>query len=259
MDIEKYRKDLKALIKTGENLQRGMAIQIDPELKETFSKGEVDWETVPNFHNNYQQWYSEAHRLVSQLLPDRLSDFEALYRPQSHRKSLTNENYTILDYLKSLVIRDSFKKVIVGPRVAWELFHQQLNIIRSIEGRFESSLYDIRTLVQADLFSDELEAAADLNSKGFARGAGAMAGVVLEGHLRTVCEQHGASAPKSATLGKLNDYARDKAIIDLPTWRFIQHLTDIRNICDHKLKSEPSRDQVSELIDGVRKITKTVY
>jgi hypothetical protein len=253
MDIARYREDLKTLIGRGENLQRSMAIKIDPALKETFGKGEIDWKTVPDFHDHYQQWYSEAHRLISQLLPDRRSDFEALYRPQGNKKTLTNENYTILDYLKSLIVEDSFKKEIVGLQAAWELFNQQLNIVRSIEGRFESSLYDIRTLVQADLFLDELEAAAALNGKGFMRGAGAMAGVVLEGHLRAICEQHCTNAPKSANLGRLNEHMRENGIIDLPTWRFIQHLTDIRNLCDHKLEREPTCDQVSELIAGVKK------
>jgi hypothetical protein len=144
MDIARYREDLKTLIGRGENLQRSMAVKIDPALKETFGKGEIDWKTVPDFHDHYQQWYSEAHRLISQLLPDRRSDFEALYRPQGNRKTLTNENYTILDYLKSLIVKDSFKKEIVGLQAAWELFNQQLNIVRSIEGRFQSSLYDIR-------------------------------------------------------------------------------------------------------------------
>ena len=50
-------------------------------------------------------------------------------------------------------------------------------------------------LVQADLFDNELDAAAELNDKGFRRAAGAVAGVVLEEHLETVCEQHNISTP----------------------------------------------------------------
>jgi hypothetical protein len=33
----------------------------------------------------------------------------------------------------------------------------------------------------------------------------------------------------------------------------------LRNLCDHKKSAAPTADQIKELIDGVRKITKTVY
>ena len=52
---------------------------------------------------------------------------------------------------------------------------------------------------------------------------------------------------------------KDNEIIDVPTWRFIQHLGDIRNVCDHKKESEPTSDNIDELIKGVEKISKTVY
>jgi hypothetical protein len=60
-------------------------------------------------------------------------------------------------------------------------------------------------------------------------------------------------------LGKLNEMLKQSNAIDIPTWRFIQHLTDLRNLCDHKLSSDPTKIQIEELIAGVRKITKTVF
>ena len=125
--------------------------------------------------------------------------------------------------------------------------------------RFESSLFDIRTLVQADLFDNGLDAADDLNNKGFSRGAGAIAGVVLEGHLATIGENHELSVPKNPTISKLNDLLKDKGVLDIPTWRFVQHLGDLRNLCDHKRDDDPTKQQMQELIEGVRKITKTVF
>ncbi len=116
-----------------------------------------------------------------------------------------------------------------------------------------------RALVQADLFDNELDASEELNKKGFHRGAGALAGVVLEGHLRTTSEQHKITVPKGAMLGKLNELLKQNNVIDIATWRFIQHLTDLRNLCDHKLPTDPTRTQIEELIAGVRKITKTVF
>jgi hypothetical protein len=45
----------------------------------------------------------------------------------------------------------------------------------------------------------------------------------------------------------------------MPTWRFIQHLADLRNLCDHKKKRDPKTEDIDELIEGVEKITKTLF
>ena len=55
---------------------------------------------------------------------------------------------------------------------------QQVHILSAVENRFESSLFDMRQLVQADLFDSELDAAKQLLQNGFNRASGAMAGVV---------------------------------------------------------------------------------
>jgi len=51
---------------------------------------------------------------------------------------------------------------------------------------------------------------------------------------------------------------RDNDVIDIPTWRFIQHLADLRNLCTHKRKKEPTKEDVEELINGVEKVIKTI-
>lgn len=68
------------------------------------------------------------------------------------------------------------------------LFENQLGIVKAAQKRFESSLFDIRQLVQTVLFDSELDAARELNKKGFSRGAKAIADVVLEKHLAQVCK-----------------------------------------------------------------------
>jgi hypothetical protein len=73
---------------------------------------------------------------------------------------------------------------------------QQALIVQALRKRLSSSLFDIRALAQADLFDNELDEAEELNKKRFHRGAGAIAGVVLEGHLATACEQHQIAVPK---------------------------------------------------------------
>jgi hypothetical protein len=101
---------------------------------------------------------------------------------------------------------------VVGPDAAIPKFKQQVEIVKSMQQRFESSLFDIRAVVQADLYDSELEAAADLNKKGFFRAAGAIAGVVLEGHLHVVFSNHSLAVPKKATLGALIEGLKKKAL-----------------------------------------------
>lgn len=114
--------------------------------------------------------------------------------------------------------------------------------------------------MQADLLDDELHSAEELNKNGYARAAGAVAGVVLEAHLGTVCDRHGITPKKkNSTIADFLDALKANGTVDTATWRFIQHLGDIRNKCDHKKTADPTKAEVTDLIEGVRKITKTVF
>ncbi|MCX6639031.1 MAG: hypothetical protein NTW14_00935 [bacterium] len=152
------------------------------------------------------------------------------------------------------------EKKVVGPSAAIPQFRQQVAILMSAKVRFESSLFDICQLVQADLFDSELEAASELAKHKFTRAAGALAGVVLERHLRQVCENHGIQiTKKSPVIADLNDALKGASIINIPLWRSVQHLADIRNLCDHDKKMEPTSDQVNDLLAGVAKVIKTLF
>ncbi|MGH1510164.1 hypothetical protein [Ralstonia solanacearum] len=106
----------------------------------------------------------------------------------------------------------------------------------------------------------ELEAADHLAKSKFFRAAGALAGVVLERHLGEVCTARKiAISKKNPTIGDFNEGLKAENVIDIPQWRFIQHLADIRNICDHARTPDPTPDQVTDLISGAKKIVKTVF
>ena len=72
----------------------------------------------------------------------------------------------------------------------------------------------------ADIFESELDAAGELAKKKFLRGAGAMAGVVLEKHLRQVCSDHSVKILKKAsTISYLNDRLKEADVVDVQKWR----------------------------------------
>ena len=135
-----------------------------------------------------------------------------------------------------------------------------MSILKSVKARFESSLFDIRQLVQADLFDSEIDTAGILAKNGFFRASGAVAGVVLEKRLGQASENHRLKiAKKAPTIADYNNALKEADVVDIAQWRFIQHLADIRNLCDHDKKTEPTRDQVEDLIAGVRKTIKTLF
>jgi hypothetical protein len=266
-NLKRYEEDLDSLLATGELLHLALQRKCSPEEfddaieKALGKKDRGAFKKLPSFDEAYQPWYSEAKVLIKQLLPDRFDDFVRHYEKPKPRKEITYESYRIEDCLQGLTVTRGWDKIkVVGLDAAIPHLRQQLAILRSVERRFESSLFDIRQLVQADLFDSELGAAQELMKHKFIRSAGALAGVVLERHLRQVCDNHGIKLRKKTPgIADFNDALKREGVVAVPKWRFTQHLADIRNLCDHDKKVEPTIDQVQDLIAGVTKLTKTLY
>lgn len=262
-NIEKYKKDIERLSGDGDMLIIAMQYECFPEKMTTAFGDKADEiiKKLPRFNDSYQAWYSEAKVVIKQLLPDRLADFERHYEKPKPRKDISYDNYRIEDYLQGLNVTSGvYKEKIVGTDAAIPHFQQQLAILKSASLRFESSLFDIRQLVQSDLFDSELDAARELIKHGFLRAAGAIAGVVLEKHMAQVAVNHGLKQRKShPTISDLNDLLKNENVIDIPVWRNIQRLGDIRNLCDHNKDRDPTKDETQELVDGVDKFSKTLF
>ncbi len=267
-NLERYKADLKKLISDGDMLELAIECECYPEhipkLEESLKKNAPDIDLkklLPSFSQTYQSWYSEVKALVKQLLPDRVDDLVRHYEKPKARKEITWENYRIEDFLQGLsVTRGIYKEKVVGPEAAIPHFRQQLAILNAVKARFESSLFDIKTLVQADILDSEIEAARELAKAGYLRAAGAVCGVVIETHLSQVVQKRCVAIPKKNP--GISDYIaalKDAGAIDTPQWRFIQHLADIRNICDHKKTADPTTQQIQDLVDGTAKVIKTVF
>jgi hypothetical protein len=235
----------------------GEGTKLTPDLSEL--KKKLDG----TFEREYQRWYTEACAVLRQILPDRLAEFQQLYKSEPKRKSIDITTYSIQDWLGGVRAADNSytgKKAFDDFACVAMRFNTQFQILNAAEARFESSLFEIRQLVQADLFDHELDAARELLKNGFLRAAGAVAGVVLEAHLAEVCDNHKITiAKKHPSIGDLNDMLKAQQAVDVPTWRLIQRLADLRNLCDHDRKREPTKDEVMELIDGSDKIAKTLF
>lgn len=266
---KKFAEELDDLILTGDLLLMSMQNECAPAaFREAYQEKhpveEDEWEEVlknlPDFRRDYQAWYSKAHSVIGQLLPHRLADFVSYFEVPKGRKSVDFQNYVVRDDLQGLTITSWGGETVVDPSAAIPEFKQQLNLVKAAKEALDSTLLDIRGVLQADLFDSEIETAAALGKSGYLRAAGAICGVVIEKHLHHVCEIHKVTVrKKNPGISELNQLLKDASIISIPRWRFVQHLADIRNICDHAKGREPTREEIEDLITGTEKVLKTIF
>lgn len=261
--LDKYKSDLERLVRTGQGMLISLRADVWEYLGEPPEKKQASQPLATvSFMSGYQSWYSEACALLRQVMRERLAEFESLYHPDPRRKALGILNYTIRDWwmgLRASTHSYSGERYFLDAETALEKFRTQVGIIDSVNARFDSSLFDIQRLLQADLFDSELDAARELLTKGFVRPSGALAGVVLERHLAQVANDHQLrTRKKHPTISDWNDLLKNAGVIDTPAWRYIQRLADLRNLCGHQKDQEPTKAQVGELLDGCEKMIKTI-
>lgn len=108
----------------------------------------------------------------------------------------------------------------------------------------------VKSLVQAEVFDDELEQAQELLKAGYAAAAAVIAGTVLETAVRNLCEQH------SITQGKLDKMNADLAkagAYNVLKQKQITAYAGTRNSAAHGKVSEFNKDDVEDLIKGAER------
>lgn len=204
----------------------------------------------------YEIWYTKALAAVGQIIPERLPEFAEAYRHQK-RKEVTYDTYTISDFLLGLVVRRAGTPVFDTTQAFAHKLLRQLGIVSAAVVTAPSALRDIRATLRSELLDSDLVAARRLLAAAHLRSAGVVCGVVLETHLRALCERHQIKiSKKDPGISDLNELLKGAAVFDVPTWRLIQRLADIRNLCGHRKDRDPKADEVEDLISGTEKITK---
>lgn len=229
------------------------AIEYD-ELRAKIEEMHFRLKKLGALSSTYQRFYTQGHRVISTIAPERLSDFESQYR----RK--TGSLKSIVDY----TISDGFKGIrqvggSYSPSTAIGLIQNQIDIIIAVKDSIGSTLFEVEQTLRMDLFDSELESAKHLKDRGHLRAAGAVLGVVLEEHLKATAMRHGFQTRKKASsIADYNEHLKAEGIVDIISWRRIQGLADIRNLCDHSKDREPTLDDLDDLLAGVDRILKTV-
>lgn len=253
-----FREELDKLIEKGEKLYNATQEEckiINDTFQETF------------FRKNYQQWYSKTVLIIKTILPNRYDEFISYYEYHSAREKLKKDNFRIKDYLNNLFYVSTSGNWVNQSSKSWKdcsstitLLYQQLSILKAAKEILSSKLLDLKTLVQADLFDSEIDAAKELAKKGFLPATGAICGVIIEKHLHSLCERHNITiTKKNPGINDLCVILRSNDIIDVPQERFIMSCADIRNICDHYKKIEVTQTQIDNLLSDTKRIIDTIY
>lgn len=233
------KKEIEALIEQGTKLYH--------EGYENFKKGEQSRFLL----DNYESWYTKSLYLVRQLASEREKDFIACYKSDK-RREINPDTYVISDIIQGVGLGHWYIKIAY-------LIRNQVNILSSCYEKFDSKIFGLEMLMQADVFDSEIESAKHLLKKGFLRAAGAICGVILEKHLAKVCKNRGiVIAKKDSSISEYNDKLKDVAY-DIVEWRRMQSLADTRNLCDHEKLREPTKEEVENLINGTDRVIKNIF
>ena len=257
MDSNDLSDELSKLIKIGNKIITAEWVRQNPKKAEEKTK-----EFVKGFESKsaYQTFYNQSILAIRALAPSREEEFQSCYIPVKSRKLIDVINYTISDYFMGFALSRNGVEVFNTFEVAMTRVQVQVNILEGIRSSIGSTLSNIQRVLEAHLFDDELAAAEDLRSKGHGRACGALAGVTLEAHLKSVCVFRGISFKKSnPTISDFNEALKAGSVIDVPMWRHIQRMGDIRNLSVHPKDREPTADELVDLISGVKKVLASVF
>lgn len=256
MNKETLKKEFHTLIKQGKQLYYSMFL-LDEETEKALKETDINIDKLPDFKMEYQSWYTQALFLIRLVAPHRINDFEELYKKKKS-KELNIDSYCISDALLGLTFTRG-STVLAKPISTLDKMQQQVSILISTKDLVENYFYNLELEIHNDILDSELDSAYELLKKKFLRAAGSVAGVVLEKHLEKIATSHQISiSKKTPTIADFNDKFKEEKVYDVSTWRRIQFLGDIRNLCCHNKNEEPTEAQVKDLLDGVKYITQNV-
>jgi hypothetical protein len=120
-------------------------------------------------------------------------------------------------------------------------------VLKSTKDDYEhESIFELKTLITAELFSDFLEQAKILKEAGYFQPAAVIIGCVLEDGLRKLCTKNGISISSTEKIDKMNADLAKNGIYNLLTQKQITAYADLRNKAAHGKWNEFSADDVKQ-------------
>lgn len=128
-----------------------------------------------------------------------------------------------------------------------------LGIMKAAKDDYEHNyLFDIRSLIQAEVFDDFLEQAMHLLERGYHGPAAVIAGCVLEDGLRRLCVQNSVPVPSRTTIEPMNVALVKSDVYGVVLKGQISALATIRNTAAHGKWNEFDTKDVEQMISDVQ-------
>lgn len=131
--------------------------------------------------------------------------------------------------------------------------NKMLGVLQAAKDDYENgALFDIKILIEADLFDNFLEQADHLLQKDYYQPAAVIIGCVLEDGLRKLCDKNTISLPDRPALDRMNSDLAKKGIYNKLSQKQITAYADVRNNAAHGKWNEFAKTDVEDMLKGVR-------
>ena len=218
-----------------------------------FAKVFDEEEQTGDFEERYQSWYSRALPMMKRLAPDRYAEFQRFY---------SRDPKVSVHWSRDHIIQDVIWGVENESKDLWQeagrCLRSQLAILKSISDRLSWGDMDSADQAERGLQLAFLETARDL-LKVDERAAGALAGTVLETHLKNLCGKHRLKFRKQVPpLREYIEALHAAKILDIPIHAQATWLAEISARSRAEGES-PTKLQIRDLIDGSRWLITNVF
>lgn len=229
-------------------------VELEIKYKEGLSiLKEID--DYDSFKKNYLKWFLPVQNAIKIIQPEIYNTFVECYNTKSGK--FTFFNFRIHPYLKNMIpnsigydkpYEERFKQ---ATQKVKNLLQYQLDLIYSIIENKDSLLLNFDNELFFSFQEENVQVAQNLLDNDFIRAAGAICGVIIEKHLIKLLIPFDEKA-YSYTLGKLNIECKRYSLYSETEKKRIDLYINYRNLCDHKNKINPTKNQVQDLIDGTK-------
>lgn len=142
---------------------------------------------------------------------------------------------------------------LVSSSISYSPAYQIQGILKSAKDDYEHGfIFEVKTLVQAEIFDDILDQAKHLIETGYYQPAAVVIGSILEDFLRKSCLKHSIGIEQKSKLDKMNSDLAKAGAYNLLTQKQITAFVDLRNKAAHGKWTEFEKNDVERFYDWLR-------
>lgn len=135
----------------------------------------------------------------------------------------------------------------------WPNATQAFGVFLAAKDDYEKgALFEVRTLIEAEVFDEFLGQAEYLLQAGYYQPAAVIAGSVLEDGLRKLCGRNQITLPDKPKLDSMNSELARQGVYNKLTQKKITSLADLRNSAAHGKWSDFEKADVEEMLRSIR-------